>query len=224
MTPPSPHSAHEPSPAACPVIESKLPGPTAAFPAALAENVGSLLDRMRSGDRAAAAEFMAQYGARIRRRVRGKLSPAMRRLFDSQDILSTLGRRLDLYVRAGRLRAVSENELWSLVFTVADHALVDLRRTTDYLRSIEGADGPLAQAMLRRINDAPEPGADASLGLARVFEALKDGTDREILSLWITDTPHHVTAELMGLTPAAVRKRWERIKDTLREDLKAEYQ
>ena len=62
------------------------------------ENVESLLRRMRNGDREAAAQFITRYEDRIRRRIRGKLNPSVRRLFDSQDIFSTIGRRLDQYV------------------------------------------------------------------------------------------------------------------------------
>ena len=101
-------------------------------PPALAGDEGDgvqlLLDRMRSGDRVAAAVFITRYGSRIRRRIHGKLSPAMRRIFDSQDILSTLGRRLDQYVRFGRLAAASEDELWALVFRMAENAVIDKAR------------------------------------------------------------------------------------------------
>ncbi len=65
----------------------------------------ALLDRVRGGDREASAEFISRYGPRIRRRVRGKLSPAMRRLFDSQEILATVARRLDQMVASGERRA-----------------------------------------------------------------------------------------------------------------------
>src|SRR5689334_16822079 len=87
--------------------------------------VGSLLTRMRAGDRNAAAQFMDRFGSRIRRRVRGRLRPAMRRLFDSQEIISTLARRLDLFVRGGQLNAETEGQLWTLVFKMAENAVID---------------------------------------------------------------------------------------------------
>ena len=71
-------------------------------------DVTALLQQMRAGDRGAAAVFVTRYGSRIRRRIRGKLSRAMRRIFDSQDILSTLGRRLDSFVHSGGVQATSE--------------------------------------------------------------------------------------------------------------------
>ena len=64
------------------------------------------LDRMRRGDRVAAAVFITRYSSRIHRRISGKLSPGMRRVFDTQEIFSTFGRRLDQLVR----RSVLEQE------------------------------------------------------------------------------------------------------------------
>jgi DNA-directed RNA polymerase specialized sigma24 family protein len=189
--------------------------------------LASLLSRMRAGDREAAATFMHEYGARIRRRIRGKLTPAMRRLFDSQEILSTLGRRLDLYVRSRRLAAASEAQLWSLVFRVADNALIDRQRAFKRLRDAEAEDGPIARELLERMEagaGAPGDGGECGggggrggeAGVERFFDALPDPLDREILSLWFTDTPHTVTAQLLGMPDAAVRKHWQRIKELLR--------
>src|SRR5262245_42454435 len=88
----------------------------------------SLLERMRAGDRDAAAEFVARFAPNIRRRIRGKMNPAMRRLFDSQEILSTLVRRLDEFVGAGQLNAESIPQLWSLLFRIADNSLIEKAR------------------------------------------------------------------------------------------------
>ena len=73
-------------------------------------DLDTLIARMRAGDRAAAAAFITQYGDRVRRRVSGKLSPAMRRLFDSQEIMSTVARRLDHCVSGGELAAMAPDQ------------------------------------------------------------------------------------------------------------------
>src|ERR1051325_8138362 len=65
----------------------------------------SLLERMKRGDRVAAAEFIADNASRIRRRFRGKLGPDVRRLFDSQDLVSTVSRRLDTIIMRHSLAA-----------------------------------------------------------------------------------------------------------------------
>ncbi len=198
-------------------------GPGAAAPPPLE----SLLLRMRHGDREAAAEFIQRYGERIRRRVRSRLTGATRRVFDSNDILSTLSRRLDDYVAGRKLQAETEAQLWSLVFRIADNATVDKSRIMARLRAVEGEDTPFAAQFLERIERAQAAGREgagaagsgADDTIERAIEALEDPIDRQILTLWLTDTPHTVTAGCVGLTPAAVRKRWQAIKMQLRAAL-----
>lgn len=181
------------------------------------EDPDLLLQRMRSGDRSAAAEFVDRFGGRIRRRVRGKLGPTMRRLFDSQEILSTLGRRLDLFVRSGRLRAESAPELWSLVFRIADNAMVEKSRVVRSLEAKEGEDSPLAHRMLARLNEAQVHSDDGpEIEIDRALGVLDAGVDREILSLWLTGHQHTHIAECLGLAPTAIRKRWQKIRERLR--------
>jgi len=127
------------------------------------ENPDDMLMRMRAGDREAAAEFVSRFGPRIRRRIHGKLGPAMRRLFDSQEILSTLGRRLDVFVGSGSLRATSIEELWSLVFRIADNSLIEKARVFRSLEAKEGEDSPLAYKMLQRLKDAEVHDQDGPL-------------------------------------------------------------
>ncbi len=183
----------------------------------------TLLSRMRAGDREAAAEFVTRYGARVRRRIRGKLSQPMRRVFDSQELMATLARRLDAYVRAGRLAAASGGQLWSLVFQIAEHAVVDKTRIFRRLQTVEAEDGSFARGLLERLRQAEESGQDgAELELDRAFRMLDDATDRTILSLWLADTPHTITAECVGLSPAAVRQRWQGIRRELRSRLAPE--
>ena len=185
--------------------------------------VPELLRRMRAGDREAAAIFMTRYGSRIRRRIRGKLSPAMRRIFDSQEILSTLGRRLDLYVRQGRLDAATEGQLWALVFRMAGNAVVDKARVFRRLQQVEDEDGPFAQELSSRLRQA-QRGRKAGLEIEidRALSVLRDRTDRQILSLWLVGTSHTVIAEHVHLAGTAVRKRWQKIKSELRERFAAE--
>ncbi|MFT3684395.1 MAG: hypothetical protein QM783_05610 [Phycisphaerales bacterium] len=96
-------------------------------------SVKTLLEAMGRGERQAAAEFVMRYGPLIRRRVRGKLRPSMRRLFDSEDILSTLGRRLDNHIHGGSFEPRSETELWSLVYAIAERSVVEKAKTAQLL-------------------------------------------------------------------------------------------
>ncbi len=185
-----------------------------------AASVEQLLRRMRGGDRDAAAAFMSAYGPRIQRRVRGKLSRAMRRVFDSLEILSTVSRRLDSYVHAGRLEARTAPQLWSLVFRITDAAVIDKVRVFKRLERVEGEDSPLAAQLRARLNEAPEDTIEVEI--ERILQVLDDETDRQILSLWLAGNEHAVIGEFVGLTPNAARQRWFRIRDRLRKELGGE--
>lgn len=185
--------------------------------------LSALIERMRRGDREAAAAFVSTYGPRVRRRLRGKLSRAMRRMFDSQDLMSTLARRLDSFVKSGRLKAATESQFWTLVFRMAEHALVDKGRVFQRLASAEAEDSEFAARFAQRLRDAERRSADGcEMELGTTFQMLPDPIDRAILSLWLSGNPHTVTAECVGLSAAAVRQRWCSIRSTLREGLRSE--
>lgn len=180
--------------------------------------VQRLLDRMRAGDRSAAGEFMERFGSRIRRRIRFKLSAPMRRLFDSQEILSTVARRLDQYVGLDRVEAAVPEELWALVFRIADNAFVDKVRLFRRLESVEGSDSPFARSLfnsMRRAEDGRESGVE--IEMERVFNSLECPLDREILSLWLTGDDQPQIARQLGVTQDVVRQRWHRLREHLRE-------
>lgn len=179
--------------------------------------VEELLQRMRSGDREAAAEFITGYASRVRRRIRGKLGSDMRRLFDSQEILSTIGRRLDLYVRDGRLKAIGEGQLWAFIFTMAHNALIQKARVFQRLKAVEGSDGRFAHELLARLEQVESDHVSSSeLEIDRVLLSLDDSVDREILSMWLLGRHHGQIADEMGVGHACVRKRWQRIRERLR--------
>lgn len=187
------------------------------------EGPAELLARMRAGDREAAAEFVTRFGSRLLRRIRTKLSQPMRRVFDSLDILSTLARRLDHFVHSGQLEAATEDQLWSLLFRMAEHAVIDKARVFRRLQSAEGEDSTFAREMLARLQAAEVRRRDGpEVELERAMQSLQDRVDRTILSLWLLGTPHIATAEWVGLTPAAVRQRWHSIRTRLRATFEAD--
>jgi RNA polymerase sigma factor (sigma-70 family) len=177
-----------------------------------------LLDRMRNGDREAVGEFVATYGERVRIRVRGRLGPAMRRLFDSHDVLSTVSRRLDDWVREGRLQATSTDELWSFVMTTTRNAIMDRHRVLARLRRVEGEDGEFARVLAAKIerdaSDLPEA------NIAECLDHLDDELDRLILARWLAGASHAAIAQAANMPPASARKRWQRIKAKLGEFLR----
>lgn len=141
----------------------------------------------------------------------------MRRLFDSQEILSTLGRRLDTFVHGKQIKASSVPELWALVLKIADNSLLEKARVYRGLQRKEGEDSPLAASVLMRLREAEERDSAApEIEIAEVMRSLGDQLDREILSLWLLGRRHVHIAKSLGIAPTAVRKRWQKIREHLR--------
>ncbi len=180
-----------------------------------------LLARMQEGDREAAAVFMVLNGGKIRRRIRRRLNRVVRRLFDSQDLLSTVSRRLDLYVQSGRLTARTEEELWSFLYRVVENAFIDKSRAYDRMQRSErpevAADrGALGSQGTSASEGVPGVEDDRTL-IKDCLGELADPIDREILNLWLRGTPLGVIADLLGVPRARLRKRWQRIRRALRQ-------
>jgi DNA-directed RNA polymerase specialized sigma24 family protein len=179
-----------------------------------------LLARMRGGDREAVAQFLGCYGPYIRRRVRGKITPGMRRLFDSQELLSTLGRRLDRYVQSGRFKAVDDPQFWRLIFRMVDNAVLDKHRIIKRLECTEGEDSPLAKSLLARLRKGEaDPTRDLEWELEQLLRVISAPVDRQIISFWLMGHSLRVIAAYVDLSPEGVRQRWLSIRLRLRECL-----
>ncbi len=185
-----------------------------------ADRLDDLLRRMQAGDREAVVEFIDRYGSRIRRRMRDKLGVSMRRVFDSQDLLSTLSRRMDEMVTTGRIRAANDSQLWSLVMSVASHAISENARLVSKLKTIDSPtaldDNPVSD---EKFLELVAGDIDARVELQDVFERLQDDVDRHILWMWLMEAPHKRIAAELDMTPSSVRMRWHRITSRLRSSL-----
>jgi DNA-binding NarL/FixJ family response regulator len=178
-----------------------------------------LLERIRGGDRNAAAMFLAANEPLLRRRFRHKLGAALRRLVDSEELVSTMARRLDAYVVSGRLSAATLEELWALVLQIGKHSVADKLKLLQRLRNAEREDGPVAAALQHRLEDTGE--ARFEERVEEILRLIGSDVDREITRLWLCGVELRVIAADLGMTPEAVRKRWQRIKLDLRERLGA---
>lgn len=172
-----------------------------------------LVTLVRGGSRAAGAEFLRRNRAVLRQRIRRRLRRVGKRLFDSQEILSTVCRRLDRMVLQRAVQAINPAALMGLVVEIADHSVVDKARVLDRIDRSEGEDSVFAREFRRRIQDSerrtPEGGEEV---IARLFEGLSEDREREILGLWLRGCPLKSIAEEMETRPATMRKQWEKIR------------
>lgn len=178
----------------------------------------SLLERIRAGDREAAAAFLMRHGDLVRRRIRGRLGPALRSVFDSDEILSTLARRLDEYVSKSPPDVRSEADMLDLIVRIASNAIIDKARIADRLRKVHGQDAAFARQMLVQLESAgAQDGADSGFTLVidKALEALSDNVDRKILWMWLRGWRLSEIARMIGAEPKPTRQRWGRIKKRL---------
>ncbi len=179
-----------------------------------------LIDRIRAGDRQAVAEFLSLNGPVIRQRYRRKIGKSLRRLIESCDVLASIGRRMDYLAAHGTLRLESEGQLWALIIRLGNRVVADQARLLATLHRAEAEERQWAGAVLARAERNGKIDEDA-LGeaLETAFAALPSEIDRSILSQWLLGNSSPVIAVTLGIEPANVRKRWERIRERLEEVL-----
>lgn len=168
----------------------------------------------------AAAEFLCRNEALIRRRYRQRLGRVIRRLVDSQELLSTISRRFDAAVRDQSVLALDERQLFSLVFKIGDFALADKGRIMARLERVEAPDSPFAYELRTRFARAERAQLGGmELELDATLRQLSAPTDRQILTQWLMGHSHATIAREVEMTPEGVRKCWERIKARIRSHM-----
>jgi RNA polymerase sigma factor (sigma-70 family) len=179
-----------------------------------------LLQRISEGDHTAAAEFVRSHEALIRRRMRHKLGSALRRTVDSEDLVSTLSRRLYVYMSSTRIEARNPEQLVNLLMTIAQRSINDKLRALQRSERDSGPEARLSALLRQRDQDAPQS-ANPTLRVDDVLARLESERDREITRLWLRGMDHAEIAVALGLSHPAVRKRWERIRARLRKTIEA---
>ena len=179
----------------------------------------ALVESLRSGDDAAAAELYRRYAARLRRAVAARYSRDYAARFDTEDILQSVFLRFFNGVRSDALAVPEEGELWGLLFVLALNKVEDVRahhraskrsvyRTTG-AEAGEATAGVRAAAPLTRL-------------IVEEFLATLPGPDREVVTLRLAG---HSVAEIAARTGRALRTvervlhaTRDRLSDVLRRD------
>lgn len=192
------------------------------------EFFGRLFAKVQAGDRNAAAELFVRYAPIIRARVRHQISPRMRSVFDSQDLMSTMARRLDRYVAVGRFKCDSVPQLLVLLGRIAEASVVDKARSESRLRralEIGGADARLVACLAPEVRAEHDRFSDAWSDrlLDRLERALGmlSHDERELVVFWLSDLSFVEMGAALGVSPNASRKRWNALREKLIELLSA---
>jgi RNA polymerase sigma-70 factor (ECF subfamily) len=122
------------------VLLDSVPGPVASDP----EETRTLLARARGGDRTAANEVFARYEERIRRIVRVRLGPGLRRFADSGDLVQETCRAA--VAGLDRLPPGRELDFVDWLSRIATNRIRDLADRVHAEKRERGREEPLASA------------------------------------------------------------------------------
>jgi DNA-directed RNA polymerase specialized sigma24 family protein len=166
--------------------------------------------------RRAVAQFSMENSDKIRAIARRKLTMATRAVHDSEDVLSSVMRRLDCMAAVGELRPRSEKDLWGLIAVIARNCAVSRTRLIERAKELLTEDGPLAYEVMRRLN-ACRGDEEATILVRRMMASLPESRDRQILDLQFRGATHAAIAGLLGISVDACRHRWMAIRRKLAE-------
>lgn len=169
-----------------------------------------LMARLRAGDAAAAEELVRTYEGRIRTIVRVRLSPSLRRVFDSMDIYQSVMGSFYPRARAGQYELRTPDQLVALLVRMAQNKLVSRARhhfslRRDCRKSVTDA------GVLDALPGPPDPGkvvADRELS-EKVLGRLGP-EERRLAELRVAGWKWEDIAVEMGGTVQGRRKQFER--------------
>lgn len=165
--------------------------------------------------RCAIARFILDNQSKIRSIARTRLATP-RTVFDSDEVLATVLRRIDLLVVNGGFAPCSEHDVWGLISTTANNSSLGKASLTHRALSLVKDDGEYAKFMLAQL-EACRDDDDAVSLVTRLMLQLSDDTDRQIIGLRLRGASHRVVAGMLGLTEVVVRARWSRALATFRD-------
>jgi RNA polymerase sigma factor (sigma-70 family) len=164
-----------------------------------------------------AANLVEEQRASLLSRIHRLLGDDARRVTDTDDILSTALRRIDSVIERGDLEAENERQFYAFVHGVIERTILEKGRKSRGLTAREKVAHEMrsklpAQRAEQRIIAADE--------LNRIGQLITDPIDREIILLKGRGSSFVEIAESMDMMPDAVRKRWSRIRTSVRKQIK----
>lgn len=182
------------------------------------ESFDDLLERVRSGDEAAASRLVQLYEGIVRRSVRSRLGRPMRRALDSMDVVQSVHRSLLIGMRHEKFAIRSPDDLVGL-------ALVMVRRKVarQWRRIKARPDARAESSPEADFSDNPDrPGGDPAAAVLaddalEAFLAEVDDTDRKLVHLRLDGHSTTEAAGLLGLDPKFLRVRLMRLRKKIRD-------
>jgi RNA polymerase sigma-70 factor (ECF subfamily) len=183
-------------------------------------SIPDLMQRVRNGDDSAAAELVRCYEPAIRRVVRFRLNPRLRRLCDSLDICQAVLGKFFVHAALGQFDLNTPEDLVKLLSTMARNEVLKEQRRQQAARRDQRRDSP-GQAVEEA---ARAPGATPSqeVAAAELFQEVQRrlSPDERQLAEWRHQGRdwNAIAAELGG-QPDALRKKLARAVSRVMQEL-----
>lgn len=170
-----------------------------------------LVHLIRNGDREAAAEFVLRYRMYLVRRIRGMLSQSARPLSETEDVFSSVARRLDHAVMTESIRAENVDQLLAYLFRTSDNTCHVLWR--------KGRRGNNASTKAHPIQDQVTEFDDQSELIETIEKHSRAGDhiDESMLLLRARGHTFARIANALSLSPDLIRQRWHRMRKRIRD-------
>lgn len=180
-----------------------------------AEAFRSLMEKVRAGDDAAAAELVRQYEPEIRRFVRLRLAASsLRTLLDSVDVSQSVLAQFFEQLTASRIEVRSPRQLLHLLGVMARNRLVDhLREHNTIRRGGHNRQESLESTIPKAITSADPSDLAERHDLVEAVRAILNEADRQLLDYRLLGYEWNELAQRFGQNPEALRKRYARAID-----------
>lgn len=170
----------------------------------------------RGSAREYVATFVLARKELIQSIARSKLTPKAGTVYDSEDVVSSVLRRVDDLARRGKLAPGCESELWALIKVIATNTALGKTRLIARSRHWV-SENPEYAAHVSGLLNACETDDEAHLLVYRMAGSLDDRADRQLFLLQVRGAGHRAIAEVMRISEEACRQRWSRVCRQLRE-------
>jgi DNA-directed RNA polymerase specialized sigma24 family protein len=177
-----------------------------------------VVDRSRLApmSREAVASFLMSREDKLRAIARSRLSRSAQGANDSEDVFSSVLRRVDLMASKGNVRPRSEAELWALAERIAmNNAISRTRLAKQFVTHI--ANDPVFIGLITERFAHCGSDDEATLLKHRATTAIKNGDDRHLFLLRLKGVSYRVIAKHLGITEDTARWRWARVVKLVRE-------
>lgn len=168
-----------------------------------------------------AARLIERDRSQLEAQIHAMLMPQARRLVDTEEIISTALRRVDEAILEERIDVQNERQFFGYVNGVLRVTMLEKARRGGTLTSRE--------RIAARLRDQLTDGSGEVISLLpedliEVGNRIPDSIDREIVLLRGRNLSFKQIAEQTGLSPEAARKRWQTVRERLKQTYLQEHE